>query len=660
MDASSILKVALAAVCSFALSCAFAADTVADASPAWSSPRIPFEPRLIKGDADEEPTCTAMLGAARKAYLDTSSLIDLYNALPGKASPIGWQDLAVPFEQPPRDALQFATLALAQGKASQVLVKRANTWSWRGPTFSAFLFADQATLDVALSASKNVEELLSKGRRFYPSPSDPSTMDGEQSWAWNELFALGDGYYFLDQGNDFALANAEAVRVYRLAAGGNTRMVCNFALSDPAAITAFESRPAFKAFIRVLRGIGYGGPDCGTLHSSTMHGNSAQAAVTRAALRPWAISAARKGSGYYRYFGGIETFLFQWSLGDPWSRREFLTLDEHRRAAERDVAAYLVASYGLAPEQAGIQARRMVDDIVAAHLLIPNSYVPGAANWFGDNPPVIDLKLVNPNERPDSIAPAMTPLQVSMDGAEALAPRLFRALGDSTARKAYLAAADDRELANAYGKTVLMTAAHLNALDAVKELLAAGAGVNAITHEPSLSGCESELKHHERTALMYAAENASFEVMDALVAAGASPDAKDSEGVSVDDYLARNPRLASLGTPPPTNVAEALTRFHLQPANNEPSYSCAGKLSALETLICGDPSAALYDREMARGFAAWKEKSSNASDAVAEQLDWLRRRNRVCGAMDGDDAKRLCLEEMLRARSRYIENRLAE
>ncbi len=639
MDASRFLQWALAVLSSFAFTLVFAADADPGKARIWSSPRLPFEPRLIEADAKEQSTCAILLGAARKAFLDNSTTIDLGAVLPDDAKPVTWTELGVPFEKASGDGLEYTSLDLGKDGNTQILVKRANDWSWRGATFSAFLFTDKAVLDAALQASKTVDEFVSHGRPFYPPASDRAPMDGAQSWAWNELFALGDGYYFLDQGNDFALIQAQAVKVYRLAADGDTRAVCNVALSDPAALASFESRPALKAFIRVMRGIGTGGPDCGTLHAATTHENGARGAVLRAALRPWAVSIGRKSDDYYSYSPRVEAFLVEWGFGDPWSRREFLTFDEHRRAAQREMAEYLAAAFGLTKEQSAAEARRVINDIVAAHLLLPSSYAPA------EHGPV---------------AGGVEELAASAYVGDNLRDEpLFAVLNDPVARRAYLDKATDKEAPNAFGKTLLMYAAHLNQLDAVKDLLAAGANVNAAT-PPAEASCENPMQHYGRTPLMYAAENASVEVMDALLAAGASIEVKDSEGLGIDDYLARNPRLAALGAPLPKTMTDALQRFHQQAVGNEPSFSCAGKLNELETIICSDPLAALYDREMASGFARWKAKLADADKAVAEQLDWIRRRNRGCGAMDGEDAKRLCVEETLRARSRYIENRLAE
>jgi ankyrin repeat protein len=49
------------------------------------------------------------------------------------------------------------------------------------------------------------------------------------------------------------------------------------------------------------------------------------------------------------------------------------------------------------------------------------------------------------------------------------------------------------------------------------------------------------LSHDHRTALMYAAENASATVIDTLLAAGASPNDRDTQGLAPIDYFQCNP-----------------------------------------------------------------------------------------------------------------------
>jgi len=94
--------------------------------------------------------------------------------------------------------------------------------------------------------------------------------------------------------------------------------------------------------------------------------------------------------------------------------------------------------------------------------------------------------------------------------------------------------------ANEFGKTPLMYAAQADLSKSVAFLLAHHANVTAKTEAPTESG-EYAIFHDHRTALMYAAENASPNIINALLDAGASPNDRDTQGLAPIDYFQRNP-----------------------------------------------------------------------------------------------------------------------
>jgi len=89
---------------------------------------------------------------------------------------------------------------------------------------------------------------------------------------------------------------------------------------------------------------------------------------------------------------------------------------------------------------------------------------------------------------------------------------------------------------NHFKKTPLMTAAQYNFTESAKFLLSKNASINAITKHP-YTQYGYGLKHDSRTALMYAAANASLEMLTLLVESGADLTAKDSQGLTALDYL---------------------------------------------------------------------------------------------------------------------------
>jgi hypothetical protein len=99
---------------------------------------------------------------------------------------------------------------------------------------------------------------------------------------------------------------------------------------------------------------------------------------------------------------------------------------------------------------------------------------------------------------------------------------------------------------NSIGKTPLMVAAHFNLLEAAKILLAIGANPNMRLADPNtnqrvLIQCPFGISIGARTALMYAAENSSLDMISLLIEHGADVSARDSRARrDVLSYLARS------------------------------------------------------------------------------------------------------------------------
>jgi hypothetical protein len=87
---------------------------------------------------------------------------------------------------------------------------------------------------------------------------------------------------------------------------------------------------------------------------------------------------------------------------------------------------------------------------------------------------------------------------------------------------------------NAFGKTALMAAAQADQLESVKFLLKKGAKVDLVTWDQSRAPA---LGHDGRTALMYAAANASAPVIEELLDSGADPWRADTTGLRAVHYL---------------------------------------------------------------------------------------------------------------------------
>lgn len=93
---------------------------------------------------------------------------------------------------------------------------------------------------------------------------------------------------------------------------------------------------------------------------------------------------------------------------------------------------------------------------------------------------------------------------------------------------------------NAFGKTVLMYAIQYGDLETVKLLISHKANINLATFEKAEDPCTYSLGAGNRTPLMYAAWHANNEVVDYLLAKGADPNAKDTNGHDYKFYLSQN------------------------------------------------------------------------------------------------------------------------
>ena len=210
-------------------------------------------------------------------------------------------------------------------------------------------------------------------------------------------------------------------------------------------------------------------------------------------------------------------------------------LDE-TEAAEAATRALVQSAYGAdcggAMPPASI--RKMVMDGAAAETLARQLVQP-----TGDLTPFAECAKETPFD----------PLVLVAVGNPAALPLLWDAAATASAESdpEGLGAVRRVNTRNAFGKTALMAAAEADQLESVRFLLDHGARVNADTWQ---TGGSKTMDRDFRTALMYAAANASLPVIKALLAAGADPRQTDSAGLRPIHYLlgaglgAPNPRLS--------------------------------------------------------------------------------------------------------------------
>ncbi len=230
-----------------------------------------------------------------------------------------------------------------------------------------------------------------------------------------------------------------------------------------------------------------------------------------------------------------------WAYKGLWNWHAFLGVKELFTRAREDLAHYYALNLGLKPDEA----------LHAAHNALWSDL-----DWAWDDthaPEPLGQAILDNKEASviaDLLAHPPKPTDQKAERADA-DPALFLAVERPEILKLLLDNHEDANQTNGFGKTALMTAAQYDSVAATQLLIRAGADANLATYAPnqikdndpatpdkSWSGCGLyAIAHGSRTALMYAAANATLPVIRALLNAGADKSRKDSTGSSAWDYL---------------------------------------------------------------------------------------------------------------------------
>jgi uncharacterized protein YecT (DUF1311 family) len=313
-------------------------------------------------------------------------------------------------------------------------------------------------------------------------------------------------------------------------------------------------------------------------------------------------------------------------------------------SATESYAAFLRTEFGMSGPAATRGAKVVIENLLARRILIPAHYQEGPhpLDYFPQS--TLHRSLMHRDR--EAFETRVSIIEASDEKAE-YSNALLDAVEWSHGLDRLLELGADPDKINDFGKTPLMVAAHLDRIDSVRKLLRAGANVNALTTEARRFS--AQFIRTRRTALMYAAENASPAVIKALLDAGADKSATDSRGNGVSYYLANNPRFTNeqreRGIEAIAAEGDAFSRA---------SFDCGRARTNTELTICTSAALRAFDTEVDIAFTRLKQE--RGSRLAGEQRAWLKYRDGVCDAGADSD----CLAEIMRTRLRYLHMRLME
>ena len=393
-----------------------------------------------------------------------------------------------------------------------------------------------------------------------------------------------------------------SAQLVQLDAIDNPQTVCSVDLFPAkSAIAAFrDSSPLFLA-ARDVYGSSKGNACLGTMGWTAP---PIDTVLPTALFRPWAMQMPappaneKEKKDLRRADAARELRYLSWAITDPQSWRDYLEMKASRSRFVMDLRAYYLNGYAKSEDEVERMAewtwRRVLDNLIYNHYydqfrltrtawhndadlpITPDSSPSDIARvaiaaWQdmqiserdrGDLPEPVwrdalyaavytrqPMELIRDLTGKNGIRRAHEPYGIDpklpsdrnfdIDNAKVLSNALIASLGHTGFTNYFLErGANPNADTNEFGKTPLMYAAQHDLLNAVELLIANNANVNIATQVEKYACVNLERDH--RTALMYAAENASPQVIEAIIVAGADITAKDTKGNAAAWYFERN------------------------------------------------------------------------------------------------------------------------
>ena len=355
--------------------------------------------------------------------------------------------------------------------------------------------------------------------------------------------------------------------------------------------------------------------------------------------RPWIVDKMAGRHYWSDYYNEqMAKCLKDWALDEIWNLREYDTLQLQIDSSKKWLTSFYQDAYGMKIKKASQKAKNNIEELIGAYFYFHQGYF----KYRQDENYQLSEDLIAGKQnikwdifKKDTIgfSPKKSLLTTMQIDNPSLIEKPIEPLTD-------------------FGKSLLMYAAHMNNYDTVKTLLDQNVSINAVTHQVKYDNYNNITN---RSALTYAVENASIEVIKLLIEHGADIEIKDSKGNNLDFYIRKNPRFSNLWF---LGFSKILT-YTKPSAFFKPSFDCKKASTVIEKAICSKKSLSIYDRELSEAYKKLKQYSANISFDKGQQVQWLKTRNKKCSELK-DNELFSCLGREYRSQTRFIFNLLSE
>ncbi|WP_321777173.1 ankyrin repeat domain-containing protein [Sulfurimonas sp.] len=515
--------------------------------------------------------------------------------------------------------------------------------SWRGEISTGYMI-DQNQTSI-------LEEQLKSGsddkiKPFYP--MGKLAYGSDFSWWENMPFQYENNWYVLEDFGDFYRHNSMR-SIHKLSLNGTTKKVCTIKIFENfSPKNSGQDFPFFTAYKEAVEEITLSTGHCGTSHPEAYAESSGKLYASMSIIRPWAIVPTwQSGNNSWEVKDFQRKHFDDWKYQDIWSYREFKTHANTKLDAINELKVYYINNYEYSTEDAEKLASAIIDSMPGAYYSLGVYYganqdtsflqklVDGTYNnWENlEN----NLKLLKVGYQNIPHLP-LTILSLLVDN-----PKMLKELPDTIKQN---------DIKTFYEKDFLMFAAHMNNYDSVKYLVKQGWPINNLTEWKSDSICDPKMERNNRSALTYAAENASIELIQYLIANGSDINITDTKGNSLDFYINKNPRFTAeekkLGF-------EEIVKKYPKSSNIQPSFSCDVKLNNIEKAICSSEGLSIYDRELLQVYKKAISHENIVKQVKKSQIKWIKKRNHECSQFKEQAQINACIARKTRARIRYLE-----